>query len=92
MRKRRRSARTKLDLLKFPPKQEDPWLTAPPIEYLEDLVKEIKAGAPLRGVLIFFLDDKGKPHIWRRGVAIPEQIAFGQLITEMALKEWRKEE
>lgn len=79
-----------LTLHKFPKQPPAAWLEETPLEYLEELVAQKKAGAPLRGVLIFFIDDQGKPHIWRKGVGISEQISFGNLLIEMGLKEWRE--
>lgn len=77
-------------LHKFDPKPQDPWLKLAPIDYLEDLCVRVRQDPEsVRGVLIFFLDAVGKPTIWRAGCDLSQQIAFGALIQELGLAEWR---
>lgn len=61
------------------------------LEFLESFVQEIRDGKiDPHDVMIFWIDPENRPHYWTKQVSVSLQIAYGALIQEMGIAEWRK--
>lgn len=61
-----------------------------PLEFLESFVADVKAGKTTpQHILIFYIDNDGKPVCWFKGVSISTQIAYGALLQQLGLEQWR---
>lgn len=77
---------------KFPQTDEAKVKGQSAIELLEEFVADVRAGKENLDngkVFIFWLDEKWRPRMWRKGTSILEQIGYGELIKAMAMEEWR---
>lgn len=60
------------------------------LQFLEEFVEDVRAGKiQPKTTMIFYLDEKDVPHYWTKNCTIAEQIAFGALVSQQGLNEWK---
>lgn len=91
----RRRPRGRLKLASFPVKVQTEHPSWTCVEMLEDLLADVKSGrATPHAMMVFYTEQQPngnfRPHYYLKNVSASDQIAFGQLITSMALDSWRQ--
>lgn len=60
------------------------------LEFLEEFVADVRSGKiQIKTTMIFYLDEQNVPHYWTKNCTIAEQIAFGALVSQQGLSEWK---
>lgn len=82
-----------MKIVALPPKPEPaaPWT---PLELLTEFTEKVRDGRIVASNLMVFYverepDGTLRPHYWVANVSTAEQIAYGELMKQMALDDWR---
>lgn len=83
----------KLSVVDFP--KEKVQVVWTPESCIQEFLDDVKAGRVVpNNVMIFYVEENKEgrlvPHYWLQNVSHSEQIAYGTLIQQMALEDWRQ--